>query len=773
MEEKNKIKQKQMILMFIGIAILLVSITGITFAFFNYTRTGGANIIKTGNIEFNMTQGKTINLQNVFPVTSEEALADTSNTSVCEIVITGRNTYAGGVEYLVSTVNATNTDVPVSILVSVENNGNGANDNLGTSDDNYFNNRNSYTTSHYKKLIGNSLTGDQLILVGYIASSASTNNSINGKLTIRAYFDKNNMIITDTPDETNTGNKTVMSTSEWNALNTNGVSFQVKVEANEGIWVKGSLSDIMASESLGVDTEQGVDFSKTSEQDGLNNEGTKGVYLRAGTQNVVGSYPVYYYRGAVENNNVIFANKCWQAMRTTDTGGVKLIYNGETGHVYKDDNYELSAYDNVTRTGNQFEFNPNTNEWKVTLTVTSEGNSGEANIKFTVAEAGNYTLKFNNPGHGPITATRGGTPLNPASGVNEIALNNLTTSEEINIAYTHYNAPGAQVVMTVALNKGQIDMGIGCDNTGEASQITLNIGGTDTNTFKFSTESGEYNSPAYNGYMYGDVYTHNSGVESGAYYDSTFVWNGTNYTLTDSATTTKSNNAHYSCGETSKTATCATLRYYYYGNYYIILTGGDGVEEAHRKMQTNTNDSNAKNKIEDWYEANMTSYTNRIEDTIYCNDRSMNNTNGWNANGGDLNEDLYYGGYLRASSNGTATPSVSCINKNDSFTWKNSNGNQKLRYPVGMITSDEMILAGGNVEYGSSFYLTTGQYYWSLSPYGFYNDGYAYEFYVNDGGYVNSGVVYYSRGLRPVVSLRPGTPVVSGDGTITSPYLIS
>ena len=68
MEEKKKIKQKQTILMIIGIMILLVSITGITFAFFNYTKTGGANVIKTGNIEFNMTQGKTINLQNVFPM---------------------------------------------------------------------------------------------------------------------------------------------------------------------------------------------------------------------------------------------------------------------------------------------------------------------------------------------------------------------------------------------------------------------------------------------------------------------------------------------------------------------------------------------------------------------------------------------------------------------------------------------------------------------------------------------------------------------------------
>ena len=28
-------------------------------------------------------------------------------------------------------------------------------------------------------------------------------------------------------------------------------------------------------------------------------------------------------------NNVIFANHCWQMIRTTDTGGVKMIYNGE------------------------------------------------------------------------------------------------------------------------------------------------------------------------------------------------------------------------------------------------------------------------------------------------------------------------------------------------------------------------------------------------------------------------------------------------------------
>ena len=31
----------------------------------------------------------------------------------------------------------------------------------------------------------------------------------------------------------------------------------------------------------------------------------------------------------LDKNNVIFAGQCWQMIRTTDTGGVKMIYNGE------------------------------------------------------------------------------------------------------------------------------------------------------------------------------------------------------------------------------------------------------------------------------------------------------------------------------------------------------------------------------------------------------------------------------------------------------------
>ncbi len=46
---------------------------------------------------------------------------------------------------------------------------------------------------------------------------------------------------------------------------------------------------------------------------------------------------IYYYYGSddtngtaiLDKNNVIFAGHCWQMIRTTDTGGVKMIYNGE------------------------------------------------------------------------------------------------------------------------------------------------------------------------------------------------------------------------------------------------------------------------------------------------------------------------------------------------------------------------------------------------------------------------------------------------------------
>ena len=66
----------------------------------------------------------------------------------------------------------------------------------------------------------------------------------------------------------------------------------------------------------------GIDFSLVA---GSTNG--QGLYIRSGTEN--DTYPVYYYRGDVSDNNVIFAGFCWKIVRTTSTGGIKMIYNGE------------------------------------------------------------------------------------------------------------------------------------------------------------------------------------------------------------------------------------------------------------------------------------------------------------------------------------------------------------------------------------------------------------------------------------------------------------
>ncbi|MBR7041930.1 MAG: hypothetical protein IKI04_00355, partial [Bacilli bacterium] len=68
-------------------------------------------------------------------------------------------------------------------------------------------------------------------------------------------------------------------------------------------------------------TTPGIDWGKiASDTNG------KGVYIRSGTEN--DSHPIYYYRGAVTDNNVLFGGFCWKIVRTTDTGGIKMVYNG-------------------------------------------------------------------------------------------------------------------------------------------------------------------------------------------------------------------------------------------------------------------------------------------------------------------------------------------------------------------------------------------------------------------------------------------------------------
>jgi len=70
-----------------------------------------------------------------------------------------------------------------------------------------------------------------------------------------------------------------------------------------------------------VTSETGINFAQIS-----SDTNGKGLYIKNETEN--DEYPIYFYRGAITNNNVFFANHCWKMVRTTENGGIKLLYNG-------------------------------------------------------------------------------------------------------------------------------------------------------------------------------------------------------------------------------------------------------------------------------------------------------------------------------------------------------------------------------------------------------------------------------------------------------------
>ena len=192
----------------------------------------------------------------------------------------------------------------------------------------------------------------------------------------------------------------------------------------------------------------------------------------------------------------------------------------------------------------------------------------------------------------------------------------------------------------------------------------------------------------------------------------------------------------------------------------------------------NSTDSTIKTAIDNWF-AGTTLKDNPLvsQDQIFCNDRSASttavaysNTNyttltSWNSTG----TQYYYGAYGRLYNSNS--PQLTCPTASDKFTANASNGNGALTYPVGLITVDEVAMAGGKIgTSNSTYYLYTNKYYWSGSPSNFFSDDSdAIEFIVSSSGGLGNGVGRSD--ARPVVSLSSEAKL-SGDGTWNSPYTV-
>ena len=198
-------------------------------------------------------------------------------------------------------------------------------------------------------------------------------------------------------------------------------------------------------------------------------------------------------------------------------------------------------------------------------------------------------------------------------------------------------------------------------------------------------------------------------------------------------------------------------------NAYVGYMYGTPGSATYEETHANTNNSTIKEAIDSWYETHLkgTEYESYLSDTLFCNDRSFNEIN---AGTGAGTSETYY-----RSRSGNKT--LKCSQKNDRFTVDDEEiGNGALTYPISLITSAEVYLAGGYSSTNYSYYLYTGNYYWTLSPYSF-GGSIARVRIVNAGGYFGSGYVNNSRGVRPVINLKAGS-LKTGSGTALDPYQV-
>lgn len=162
------------------------------------------------------------------------------------------------------------------------------------------------------------------------------------------------------------------------------------------------------------------------------------------TPNGSGNEQVCYYTSsntenlAGKNGNVIFGEHCWQIVRTTADGGIKLIYNGPA----KKDVTEViedMTDSNITYTNDAtypFSYNSSTKEW----TSTNHIDSKTSTLLFNVKQNGDYKITYSissEDNYDKGKFYKNGTLIREDSGTKTgtITLDGLSTSDVIKVEY--------------------------------------------------------------------------------------------------------------------------------------------------------------------------------------------------------------------------------------------------------------------------------------------------------------------------------------------------
>ena len=528
-------------------------------------------------------------------------------------------------------------------------------------------------------------------------------------------------------------------------------SLSVKKSMNGTVYDVAKLYNTVASlavldnkPSEFVTASTGINYHATS-----SDTNGKGVYTYSDTKD--DKYPVHFYRGDVNNNNVKFAGFCWKIVRTTDTGGTKLIYNGtpdangdcttttgaatQIGTSAFNLKYDTPAY-NGYMYGKEYEL----------YTVRMDWLSQWSNKKTQWIYSRNKNFYYaNSVDYSDDKYT-------------------LVNSEKI----LHESATGQKFRgMYTCLS----------ESDQECTQICYVYGYSSHELFCAMMENGETKEnivESFPNVVYGNDITYD---EEKKIYKLENTMSGKEYGLFYHELG-KENGYHYTC--LSESDTCNIVMYISGNNsselYYYMLTDGEKIEDVYKKMKQNDNDSIIKEQIDNWYQENLLKYADYIEDTIWCNDRSSDEYAAWTKNwDGSGDYAVYYRLFSSTYRSDTpGEPTLKCKDKNDSFTVSKSNGNGALKYPIALLTADEITFAGGVVNRSTQhYYLNTNQLWWSMSP-GYNTGSYTYHLaIVPPGQMVTFSINSTNTGIRPSISLANNVVILEGNGTATDPYVIT
>ena len=206
----------------------------------------------------------------------------------------------------------------------------------------------------------------------------------------------------------------------------------------------------------------------------------------------------------------------------------------------------------------------------------------------------------------------------------------------------------------------------------------------------------------------------------------------------------------------------------YDDNAYVGYMYGKTDASTYAETHANTNNSVIKTYLDTWYENNIKGTANEqyIADNIFCNDRSLASNN--TGTGADTSV-TYYRWYNSAGTTQNSKMMLTCPQKNDAFTVNDTTkGNGALTYGIGLLTTDEVALAGGWSSDNLNYYLYSGQDYCLASPDSFdVAGGFANGRYVDSDG--SLGTIGNPFGARPVLNLSSDV-LKNGNGTASDPY---